>query len=143
MPGLAKTLGIPNVLFTGRVNVTEYFQKLDFIVLSSISEGQPLAVLEAFAACRPAVTTDVGCCRALISGEEGDTLGEAGYCVPPMDRDALADALSGMCESRQRRIRMGMIGQKRVELYYQHPKMLENYQKLYRETEEAYGGDRI
>lgn len=140
---LVDRLGIPNVVFTGRVNIMEYFEKLDFTVLSSISEGQPLSVLESFAAARPAVCTDVGCCRSLIGGEEGDTLGDAGYCVPPMYREALADALDLMCESRENRLKMGRIGQKRVELYYQHPMMLENYQNLYKEVEEELGRNRI
>lgn len=47
-------------------------KKLDFVLLTSISEGQPLAVLEAMAAGRPAVTTDVGCCRELIEGVDDE-----------------------------------------------------------------------
>ena len=72
-----------NLEFTGRVNVVEYMRKLDFTVLTSISEGQPLSVLESFAAARPCVTTDVGCCRELLEGEEGDDFGTAGFYVPP------------------------------------------------------------
>ena len=71
------------------MNVVEYMRKLDFTVLTSISEGQPLSVLESFAAARPCVTTDVGCCRELLEGEEGDDLGVAGFYVPPMYREAL------------------------------------------------------
>lgn len=41
------------MLFPGMVNVLEYMKKLDFTVLTSISEGQPLSVLESFAAGRP------------------------------------------------------------------------------------------
>lgn len=138
-----RQMNMDNVIFTGRVNIMEYFKKLDFTVLSSISEGQPLSVLESFAASRPAVTTDVGCCRALIGGEEGDTLGIAGYCVPPMYREGLADALEKMCASRERRLAMGEVGRRRVELYYQHHMMLENYQQVYDEEEEAYGRHRL
>lgn len=140
---LVKTLGLTNIIFTGRVNIMEYFQKLDFTILTSISEGQPLSVLESFAARRPAVTTDVGCCRALIGGEEGDNLGIAGYCVPPMYREGLADAMEKMCASRERRLEMGRIGQKRVELYYQQQFMLGHYREVYDEVEAEYGGHRI
>ena len=56
---LVKQLEVKNLEFTGRVNVVEYMRKLDFTVLTSISEGQPLSVLESFAAARPCVTTDV------------------------------------------------------------------------------------
>ena len=79
---LAEQLGLENVRFTGRVDIAAYLQKLDFTILTSISEGQPLSVLESLAARRPCVTTDVGCCRELLEGTPGDTLGAAGFCVP-------------------------------------------------------------
>lgn len=50
-------------------------------------------MLESFAARRPCVTTDVGCCRELLNGKEEDNFGCAGYCVPPMYRDGLAAAM--------------------------------------------------
>ena len=56
------------------MNVRSYLEKIDFTLLTSISEGQPLAVLEAMAAGRPAVTTDVGSCQELIMGP-GDDFG--------------------------------------------------------------------
>lgn len=64
---LVRQLGVKDVLFPGMVNVLEYMKKLDFTVLTSISEGQPLSVLESFAAGRPCVTTDVGCCRNCLT----------------------------------------------------------------------------
>ena len=140
---LVEQLGLKNVIFTGRVNVVEYLEKIDFTILTSISEGQPLSVLESFAAGRPAVTTDVGCCRDLLNGEPGDTLGTAGYCVPPMSRGALADAMEMMCSNRERMLKMGEIGQKRVEMYYRNELMMANYEALYQEVEEEYGRHRV
>ena len=55
---LVKQLDIKNLVFTGRVDIVQYMRKLDFTILTSISEGQPLSVLESFAARRPCVTTD-------------------------------------------------------------------------------------
>ena len=89
------------------------------------------------AARRPCVTTEVGCCRELLEGAPGDTLGRAGYCVPPMYRQGLADAMERMCASRARREEMGRIGQKRVERFYRHEQMLHNYRALYDETARA------
>ena len=134
---LIEQLKIPNVIIAGRVMVTEYFGKLDFTILTSISEGQPLSILESFAAARPVVCTDVGCCRELIGGEEGDELGAAGYCVPPMHRQALADAMEKMCLSPASRLEMGRIGQKRVELYYRHEQMTRKYAQMYEEAQKA------
>ena len=131
---LVSQLGLKNIKFVGQVNVVEYMTRLDFTTLTSISEGQPLSVLESFAAGRPVVTTDVGCCRQLIEGEEDDHFGIAGFYVPPMHREGLAHALNRMCESRYERIKMGQIGKERVEKYFRHPLMMEKYNSLYLEA---------
>ena len=135
---LVEQLQLKNLIFTGRVDVVQYMQKLDFTILTSISEGQPLSVLESMAARRPCVTTEVGCCRELLEGAPGDTFGIAGYCVPPMYRQGLADAMEKMCASRARREEMGCIGQRRVDAYFHHEQMLANYRKMYDETAKEY-----
>ncbi len=133
---LVKQLNLEDkIIFTGRVNIIEYFEKLDFTLLTSISEGQPLSVLESFAARRPCVTTDVGCCSELLNGKPGDTLGIAGYFVPPMQREKLADAMEKLCESRELRLKMGEIGQKRTYENYRYNIMLTKYRDLYKEVE--------
>ena len=136
---LARQLGLENVRFTGRVDSAAYLHRLDFTVLTSISEGQPLSVLESLAARRPCVTTDVGCCRELLEGAPGDTLGRAGYCVPPMYRQGLADAMEKLCASRTLREKLGAVGQKRVAQDYRCEQMLEQYRALYAETARAHG----
>ena len=45
---LVDQLKIKNIIFTGRVDIVKYMEKLDFTILTSISEGQPLSVLESF-----------------------------------------------------------------------------------------------
>ena len=66
---LARKLKLENLFFTGRVNIKEYLKKMDFMILTSISEGQPLSILESMAAGKPCVTTDVGCCKELLEGK--------------------------------------------------------------------------
>ena len=139
---LVEQLGVRNLEFTGRVNVAEYMRKLDFTVLTSISEGQPLSVLESFAAARPCVTTDVGCCRELLEGEDGDDFGIAGFYVPPMYREGLSGAMERMCSSRVLRETMGQIGRNRVNAYYRHERMLDDYRRLYADTADQFGLER-
>ena len=140
---LRDELELSNAVFTGRVNVVEYLEKIDFVLLTSLSEGQPLAVLEGLAAGRPAVTTDVGCCRELLEGVS-DELGTAGLCVPPMHQTALAEAIGAMCDNEAERLRMGRAGQQRVAANYRHAQMLERYSALFDEVGgEAGGGNRI
>lgn len=131
---LVEQLHIQDIDFVGTVNVIEYMEKLDFTVLSSISEGQPLAVLESFASGRPCVTTDVGCCRQLIYGMGEDRLGVAGYCVPPMHREALSSAMEQMCLKTEERYQMGIVGRKRAELFFRHEDMVQNYLDVYDEV---------
>ena len=57
---LIKRLGLNNVIITGYVDTAEYMKNMDITVMSSISEGQPLAILESLSAGRPCVTTNVG-----------------------------------------------------------------------------------
>lgn len=131
---LVKRLEIPDVIFMGTIRVTEHMKDFDFTVLSSISEGQPLSVLESFAAGRPCVTTDVGCCKELIQGTGEDREGIAGLCVPPMQPHALSCAMEEMCRNHEQRIAMGQAGKRRAELYFQHNDMIRRYQDAYDEV---------
>ncbi|MBP2623650.1 GT4 family glycosyltransferase PelF [Streptococcus oricebi] len=130
---LAKKLQLDNLIFTGRVDIKAYMEKLDFTILTSISEGQPLSVLESMAAGRPCVTTDVGCCKELLEGRADDELGLAGYCVPPTYRKGLAEAMIDMCQQDQIRTQMGVVAKERVKLNYQYPQMIQQYRQLYKE----------
>ena len=127
---LKEMLELDNVIFTGRVNVVEYLEKIDFTLLTSISEGQPLAVLEAMAAGRPAVTTDVGSCRELLEGFDDD-FGPAGLCVPAMHQSAMAEAILMMCGDEQMRRRMGQSGKRRAAASYRHETMVDRYDALF------------
>lgn len=131
---LMRQLGISNVVFLGTIDVLDYMGDFDFTVLSSISEGQPLSVLESFAAGRPCVTTDVGCCKELIYGEGGDSFGQAGYCVPPMQPHALAQAMKDLCRNSARRLQMGENGRNRAQAYFRHEDMIANYLDTYDEV---------
>ena len=131
MKRLAKTLFLKNVHFTGTIDVVEYLPRMDILVLSSISEGQPLAVLEGFAAHRPYITTDVGCCRELIYGESTDHLGDAGSVVPPMNNEALADEILRLARSYKLRSQMAEVGYERAKNGYTYELFIDAYRKIY------------
>ena len=128
---LIEFLEVTDVVFTGYVNIIEYMARLDFTVLTSISEGQPLALIESMAAKRPVIATNVGACRELIEGGKGDSLGSAGYCVPPMDQTGLLRAMVELCRNVKKRERMGQVGQTRAVSYYQESQMVTNYRDVY------------
>ena len=124
-------LKIKDIIIPGIVKTTSYLEKIDFTILTSISEGQPFAVLESMAAKRPVVTTDVGSCRDLIEGDIDDYFGHAGICVPPMHQAKLLQALLEMCLNEEKRKLMGEAGQKRVMKYYEIGNMINTYLKVY------------
>jgi glycosyltransferase involved in cell wall biosynthesis len=131
-------LKVEDIILPGIVNVPEYLEKIDFTVLTSISEGQPFAVLESMVARRPVIATDVGSCRELIEGDEGDLLGHAGICVPPMHQSKLLRALLDLCEDPEGVRQMGEIGYQRVKNYYSMDIMIENYRKVYKKVLETW-----
>lgn len=114
----------------GQVNSLEYMPKMDFTILTSISEGQPLTILESFAARRPVVCTNVGCCKELISGIN-DTFGEAGICCTPMDISGIANAIKKLSKNNRMCEEYGKNGQRRVESNYTFEKMMKSYFELY------------
>ena len=136
---LVEQLQVQDVIFLGLINVTEWLGKFDFTMLSSISEGMPLSVLESFGAACPVITTDVGCCKELVNAvAEDDDLGPAGYCVPPMHVQAMTDAMARMALNPVERRKMGLTGRKRVEKYFLHEDMLRRYLKVYDEVFERW-----
>jgi glycosyltransferase involved in cell wall biosynthesis len=124
-------LKVKDIIIPGTVKTSAYLEKIDFTILTSISEGQPFALLESMAAKRPVIATDVGSCRELIEGAVDDNFGEAGICVPPMHQGKLLQALLEMCQSGEKRKLMGEAGQKRVMEYYEIRNMIDTYLKVY------------
>lgn len=129
---LVKSLQVEDVIFTGTVNVREYLGKMDLLLLSSISEGQPLALLEGFAAGVPMVTTDVGCCREVVYGSgEDDTFGDAGIIVPVMDFESMAEAVVKLANDKDLRDKMAKAGRERIIKYYSYQKFIDSYKDIY------------
>jgi polysaccharide biosynthesis protein PelF len=127
---LKDSLEIEDVIFTGEVNVKDYLKRMDLLVLSSISEGQPLAVLEGLASCKPFVTTDVGCCKELLLGEN-DGHGHAGVVVPVMHYADMAKAIIKLSKNEGKRRIMGENGYNRVSSLYTKDKFITSYKHLY------------
>ena len=77
--------------------------------MPSYREGLPKTLIEASAAGRAIVTTDVpGCRDAIIPNTTG-------ILVPPKDSSKLADAIQWLIDNPQKRISMGKAGRKHAE----------------------------
>lgn len=121
------------VTYTGPANVREFYAKMDVLVLTSLSEGQPLVILEGNAAGIPVVATHVGACQELLEGgtAEDRALGLSGIITPAATPQVTADALVRLWRDPALRQRMGQAGQRRVMRYYREETLYETYRQLY------------
>ena len=117
----------------GHVNVIQAMRDMDITLLTSISEGQPLTLLESMAAGRPCVATRVGNCEGLIEAPVNG-IGPAGICCTPMSPEEIASALERLCTSPNLRRELGSNGPRRVSGRYTLPRMLHDYHQLYEEV---------
>lgn len=107
----ARELGVAErVTFLGaRRDVPRLLAAADAVVLSSAHEGMPNALLEAGAAARPVVATDVGGVREVVRD------GESGTVVPARDPAALAAAMERlMALTPEERQRFGQAGRHHI-----------------------------
>lgn len=108
------------VVFTGRVNVREEYPKMDLVALTSVSEAQPLVILEANCVGVPCVATDVGACSELLNGRlaQDRALGPSGMVTPIASPEATARAIITILEDNGLRRAMGQSGMERVARFY-------------------------
>ena len=133
---LVEHLQVADVVFTDQVDVTEYLGRMDMTILTSISEGQPLSILESFAARKPVVATDVGNCQGLINGEGGDECGRAGVVAHIMNLDEIADGIVELAADPQLRRQLGENGYRRVKAKYRLEDMRGAYARIYQDFAE-------
>ncbi len=127
---LVRGLGMEDyVEFTGEGDVDSYYSFLDLLLLSSISEGQPLCILEGMAAGIPIVATDVGNCREILT--EKREIGEAGIVVPPTSYTAFAEAIVKLYQNRERLRMLGENGRRIAKAYYPKERSVKRYKRIY------------
>lgn len=127
-------LGLHDVIrFTGQVDVKPWYPALDVQVLTSISEGQPLVLLEGFCSGLPVVASDVGACREIIEGQsqEDRGLGLAGTVTWVGNARQTAEAVIALYENPALRARYAEAGKARVNRYYRRDQMLATYRSIY------------
>ena len=121
------------VEFTGGVNITQYMPDIHVVALTSLSESQPLVLLEAGAAGIPFVATNVGSCREIIEGrsDEVPNLGIGGIVVDLVSPEQTADALAVLLQDAGKRRVYGAALKARVTRYYSSESAANAYTELY------------
>jgi glycosyltransferase involved in cell wall biosynthesis len=117
---------------TGRVHwlgrrddVPSMLKAADFLVLPSLWEGMPNVVLEAMAARRAVVATEVEGTEDLV------VPGKTGWLVPPGVTSALTSALREAAADADRLRRYGEAGRGRVEVHFTPARVVEAYERLW------------
>ncbi len=128
LEALAGSLGVAAAVhFTGfRSDLPAIAAASDFAVLSSDNEGTPVALIEASAAGRPSVATDVGGVRDIVTPATG-------LVVRPGSADDLARALTAMADDPDGRRQMGEAARAHVRARYSAERLVEDITNLYDE----------
>lgn len=116
-----------NVIFTGWKHMagSTMLPLFDIFFQPSLWEAMSMVVLEAMAAKKPVVVTDVGDNRHVVAH------GKTGFVVPAKDVGQMADALQRLIASRELREEYGGAGRAKYERSYTVRAMAKQYGVLY------------
>ncbi|MEW6183228.1 MAG: glycosyltransferase [Bacillota bacterium] len=130
LEGLVARQGLGGrVLFTGFIKeVEQYYHLFKVLVLSSLSEGLPLTVLEALACGTAVVATRVGGLPEVVQD------GRTGLLVPPADAAALADAVIRVLEKPEEASEMAALGRDFVAHNFSAGRMTTGTLEVYRKV---------
>ncbi|MDQ3997800.1 MAG: glycosyltransferase [Gemmatimonadota bacterium] len=127
LEALARTLGLEGrAHFAGRRrNEPNLHHAFDVSVLCSTSEGFPNSIVEAMAAGKPVVATNVGGVADAVSD------GETGLLVPASQPERLAAAIEVLLRDPERRRVLGSTGRDRARARYHATSVVGSLETLY------------
>lgn len=114
------------VLLGRQEDMPGFYAKLDLLVLSSRTEGLPMALLESMASGLPVVATRVGEVPQVVQD------GETGHIVPVGDATAIADAVIRMTSDPELLRHMGSRAQAYVAAHFSADRMAAEYLEFYK-----------
>lgn len=131
---VAELLGLGESLkFLGKTPSKEFCTKIDILVLTSLSEGQPLVISEAASCGAPSIATDVGGCREMIEGGVGDDIGVGGVITRSSNPAATAEAIIKLIESDEFYAECSKNARKRAGAFYDEKLFFSEYRRVYGE----------
>ncbi len=110
-----------------RSDVDQLLPAADIFLLSSVSEGIPLTIIEAMATGLPCVATNVGGVAEVI------VAGKTGLLATAGDDAVIAGHLASLADSSELRHQYGVAGRQRAHDLFDARQMHARYQQLYRE----------
>ena len=133
-----KALKIEDVVeFRGWVkNLQKVYEELDILTLTSLNEGTPVSIIEAMAAARSVVATDVGGVRDVVLD------GESGYLIASGDGEGFANRLADLVKDREKRVRFGERGREIVRDRFSKDRLIRDMERVYGEIASPPAADR-
>ena len=130
----AEELGIgQDIIFTGWIkDLEKIYSELDIVALTSLNEGTPVALIEAQAAARPCVATEVGGVTDVI--EEGKT----GLLVSSQDTREFIQALIKLLSDSTLMRTMGRYGRDRVKNRFSRERLIKDVESLYLDVRKGF-----
>jgi glycosyltransferase involved in cell wall biosynthesis len=124
---MTRSLGIQDrVIFAGvQSDMPSVYSSMDILVLPSINEGLPMTLIEALAARKPIVASDVGDVRKVIRD------GETGLLVKPGDPQTLGDAVLRFLRDADLRESLSARGQQWTYQQFSASRMADEYRAVY------------
>jgi glycosyltransferase involved in cell wall biosynthesis len=114
------------ITFAGwRGDLAAVYRQIDVLVLTSLNEGTPVAVIEAMAAALPVVATDVGGVADVIDQ------GRTGVLVASQSVNELAAAMVAMARNPEERQRMGLAAREAVRTRFSAERLVADVAALY------------
>ena len=129
LEALARSFGVSEtVKFAGwQLDLPLVYSAIDIVVLSSLNEGTPVAIIEAMAAGLPVVATSVGGVPDVVHHQR------TGLLVPPRDPDQLAGAMSTMAGNEGLRAELGAAGRREALDRFSIGRLASDVDALYRD----------
>ena len=131
---LIRSMGLERKVYLAgnRSDIPDILAASDLFVLSSLSEGLPITIIEAMMSALPVVATSVGGVPELI--DPG-----VGVLVPPKAPEMLARAITSIVSDPEMRNKMGQSGRQRALERFTQERMVAATEKLYEHVAKPYG----
>ncbi len=112
------------MIFTGKVDVREYYSFLDVMVLTSIREAQPLVIIEAYLAGIPVISTRVGNVPEMLDFDEN-------LLADPKDSEKIASGILRIYNDKEYRMKLINKNKEKAIKFYNKKDLIQTYDDLY------------
>ncbi len=126
-----------DVIFTGwRKDLENIYSDLDMVVITSFNEGTPVSIIEAMAAGKPVIATDVGGVKDLFTQNFKFQISnlkfqEEGILINSNDPDSLSEGIDFLLDNPEMAKDMGRMGRMTVKERFDISRLVRDMEGMY------------